>query len=92
MMQYKFVQPVTLNLNFGLPLYNTANPMQNLTADNIKSADYFKSMPFDATLSWKPQENFMLQFSVIRRSASDYFNSDFYSPLSPQSDYRGMRW
>jgi hypothetical protein len=89
MLQYQFAQPVTLNLNFGLPIYNTANQFQNLTTSNIKSADYFKNMPFDATLSWKPRDNMLLQFSVIRRTVNDYLSNDYYSPLGPQHNYRG---
>ena len=92
MMQYQFAQPVTLNLNFGLPLFNTANQFQNLTTNNIKSADYFKNMPFDASLSWKPTQNMLMQLSIVRRPATDYLSNFYYNPLDPQLGFHGQNW
>jgi hypothetical protein len=92
MIQYKFAQPVTLNLNFGLPIFSTYNQAQNLTTQNIQSMEYFKNMPFDATLSWMPKQNLLLQLSIIRRTADDYLSNQFFSPLDRQFDYLGNRW
>jgi hypothetical protein len=92
MIQYKFAQPVTVNLNFGLPIFSTYNQAQNLTTQNIQSMEYFKNMPFDATLSWKPKENLMLQLSIIRRTANDFLSNGYFSPLDDQLDYYGHRW
>jgi len=92
MIQYKFAQPVTLNLNFSLPIFSTYNKAQNLTTQNIQSMEYFKNMPFDATLSWKPKENLMLQLSIIRRTANDYLYYEYFSPLDRQLDYFGNKW
>ena len=64
MMQYKFTAPVTLNLNFSLPIYSTFSPYQNLTSQNMQSLNYFKSVPFDVSLCWKPSDNFQMNFSV----------------------------
>ena len=80
MIQYEFAKPVTLNLNFGLPIHSTYNQMQNLNADNIRSADYFKNIPFDVSLTWQPKDNLLMRFSVIRRTMNEY-STGFYSPL-----------
>lgn len=85
MMTYQFAQPVTVRLNFGLPIYSTYSTAQNLTADNISSADYFKNMPLDFSVSWKPTQNFMMNISMIRNpqptmfGSSGFFN-DFLMP------------
>ena len=86
MMQYEFAKPVTLNLNFGMPLFSTSDQARNLTPDNLQSAEYYKSMPFDISLSWKPKDNLLMRFSVMRRSAEDYYNGfgrdeRLYSPI-----------
>jgi hypothetical protein len=79
MMQYKFNAPVTLNLNFGLPIFSTASSAQNLNRSNIQSMEYFKSMPFDVSLSWKPLDNMLLQLNVHRSTGNQYFfNDPFY--------------
>ena len=72
MMQYRFSAPVTLNLNFGLPIYSSFSPYQNPSAKNIQSLDYFKSMPFDIGLNWKPSENLNFNISIINRPYSGY--------------------
>ena len=74
MMQYKFVQPVTLNLNFSLPIYSSFNSAANLSPNNISSAQYFANMPLSASLSWQPKDNLLLRFSVVRQPA-DYQQS-----------------
>jgi hypothetical protein len=71
MMQYKFNKPVTLNLNFGLPIHNSLNSDQNLTQENIESLSYFENMPFDVSLTWQPRDNFLMRFSVSKRSYGD---------------------
>jgi hypothetical protein len=68
MMQYQFSKPVTLNLNFGLPIHSTYNDANNLSRENIQSADYFKNMPFNASLTWQPSDNFSMRFTVARES------------------------
>lgn len=42
MLTYRFSQPVTLNLNFGFPLFSTFSSTQNLTAQNIRSGIFQK--------------------------------------------------
>jgi hypothetical protein len=80
MLCYQFSQPVTLNLNFGLPIYSTFSSAQNLTMKNISSAEYFKSMPVDVSLSWKPSNNLLFQINVVRNPQYDLF-SGAYSPF-----------
>lgn len=82
MMRYQFVAPVTLNLNFSLPIHSTFSPMQNLSSNNLQSLDYFKSIPFEMSLAWQPTKNTMLQFSIVKQTANDYFSSGYYSPWS----------
>ncbi len=78
MMQYKFSAPVTLNLNFGLPIFSTYSSAQNLTTSNLQSMDYFKSIPFDFSLKWKPSENTMLKFSFSREMIGSYYSDQYY--------------
>lgn len=87
MMTYKFSQPVTLNLNFGLPIHSTFSSAHNLSSENLQSLDYFKSMPINASLTWRPSENFAIQVGVMRNVGASYyhnpfslFGSPFYSP------------
>jgi hypothetical protein len=80
MLTYQFSQPVTLNLNFGLPIYSTFSSAQNLTSKNISSAEYFKSMPIDVSLSWKPLNNLFFQLNVVRNPQWDMFSGP-YSPF-----------
>lgn len=82
MMTYKFSQPVTLNVNFGFPIHSTFSSEMNLNPDNIESLDYFKNMPFDASLLWQPSEKFAMQIRVIRNPAYySPFSSSYYSPF-----------
>ncbi len=85
MLSYKFSQPVTLNLNFSLPIHSTYSSELNLNMENIESLDYFKNMPFDASIIWQPKENFTLQLSIIRNTQASslyYPFSSYYSPLN----------
>jgi hypothetical protein len=79
MLQYKFAEPLTLNLNFSMPLYSSFNSAQNLTSENINSMAYFQNMPFDVSLTWKPTNKLMMHFSVIRDPQS------LYSSFMPMS-------
>jgi hypothetical protein len=84
MLTYKFSQPVTLNLNFGFPLFSTFSSAQNLTARNITSAEYFKNMPLDVSLAWKPTENMSFLLNVSRMPEnyySNYYSPFYYSPF-----------
>ena len=87
MMQYKFNAPVTLNLDFGLPIFSTFSSTQNLTTQNIQSLDYFRSIPFDFTLSWQPLENCYFQFSVSKYSdgslSSQYYPFSYFQNRFP---------
>ena len=67
MMRYQFTAPVTLNLNFGLPIHSSFSPMQNLSSGNLQSFEYFKSMPFNMSLDWQPRENMHFIFSRKKR-------------------------
>lgn len=73
MMRYQFTKPVTLNLNFSLPIHSTFSPMQNLNQGNLQSLDYFKSVPFEMSLSWKPTENTSLHFSIVKPAGNGYY-------------------
>jgi len=72
MIQYRFAKPVTLNLNFGLPLHSTYSSERNLNWDNVESLEYFKSMPFDVALTWQPREDMLFRLSVSKYSTEDY--------------------
>ena len=65
MLQYRFTAPVTLNLNFSLPIHSSFSPYQNLTSQNVQSLNYFKNIPFDVSLTWKPSERFLFNFSIV---------------------------
>ena len=78
MLQYKMAAPVTLNLNFGLPIHSTLSSAQNLTTDNLQSLDYFKSIPFDFSLTWQPSEKMMMRFSVARETYGNSYLLDQY--------------
>jgi len=65
MLQYRFAAPVTLNLNFSLPIHSTFSPYQNLSGENMQSLNYFKNIPFDVSFTWKPSERFFFNFSVV---------------------------
>jgi len=85
MLTYQFNQPITLNLNFGLPIYSTFSSAQNLTDKNLSSAEYFKSMPIDVSLSWKPSNNLFFQINVVRNPQYDLFSGP-YSPFYYQQN------
>jgi hypothetical protein len=76
LLQYRFAAPVTLNLNFSLPIHSTFSPYQNLTTQNVQSLNYFKNIPFDVSLSWKPSERFLFNLSIINYPAY----SGYYGP------------
>jgi len=87
MMQYQFSRPVTLNLNFGLPIHSTYNDAQNLTADNLRSADYLKNMPLNASLTWQATDNLQMRLTVAREP---YGTGLFYDPYDePMLRYGG---
>jgi hypothetical protein len=79
MLTYKFSQPITLNLNFGLPLFSTFAAGQNLSSQNLTSMEYFRNMPIDVSLAWKATDNMFFLLSFERAPAGYY--SDFNSPL-----------
>jgi hypothetical protein len=93
MLQYSFLAPVTLNLNFGLPIHSTFNASQNISMDNLRSADYFNSIPFDFSLTWKPSENTNFTLSISKMNTYDYFGGYYnhsiwnrYPYFSPDKD------
>lgn len=86
LIQYRFAAPVTLNLSFGLPIHSTFNDASNLNYSNIESLEYFKNMPFDVSLNWKPRDDMMLQLRVVRQTMDDYYGAymnsrAFYNPI-----------
>lgn len=78
MLSYQFSAPLTLHVDLGFPIFSSHSMSQNLSAQNFKSADYFKSMPFDASLTWKPAENFLMKITVARNTTDPFSN---YSPF-----------
>lgn len=70
MLKYQFSKPVTVEVSFGLPIHNTYDPLASLNSDNIQSADYFRNIPFDASITWQPTERFMMNFSIIRDASN----------------------
>lgn len=79
MMRYDFVAPVTLNLNFSMPIHSTFNSGSNLTSENIESAEYFRNMPVAASLTWQPRDNLLMRFSVVRDPRAYSYRQ--YTPL-----------
>jgi hypothetical protein len=76
MLQYQFSKPLTLNVSFGLPLFSSYNSRSNLTPENLKSADYFKNMPFEGTLTWQANDKMLMQVTIARYTgASNYFSN-----------------
>ncbi|NLW31307.1 MAG: hypothetical protein GXY77_07620 [Fibrobacter sp.] len=83
MMQYRFNAPVTLNLNFGLPIHSTFSSAHNISANNLHSMDYFKSVPFDVSLTWQPTDRMLFHFGVSKYTSSPYFFADpYYDPFN----------
>ncbi len=92
MMQYRFNAPVTLNLNFGLPIHSTFSPSRNLSAGNLQSLDYFKSMPIEMSLYWQPSKNTLFQLSVQKSSWDNGYYSGYFNDMYPWSPvYRSER-
>jgi len=85
LLTYQFSQPLTLTMNFGFPLYSTFSPYQNLNQQNLTSTQYFKNMPLDVSLAWKPTENLFFQVNVARNQ-----HYDFYSDMGYPMYYRPM--
>lgn len=78
MLQYKFTAPVTINLNFSLPIHSTFSSSQNLTPNNLSSMEYFKNVPFNFSINWQPTQNMLFHINVSRITASSYFWDDYY--------------
>ena len=81
LLTYQFSQPLTLTMNFGFPLYSTFSPYQNLNQQNLTSTQYFKNMPLDFSMLWKPSNNLLFQLNVVRNPQFYDFsgmNSPFY--------------
>lgn len=85
MLRYQFAAPVTLNLNFSLPIHSTFSHTQNFTSNNLQSLEYFKSIPFEVGLSWQPTKNTLIEFNIIK-----YPQNSFLSPYN--SYYNGLFW
>ncbi|NLE02125.1 MAG: hypothetical protein GX640_19870 [Fibrobacter sp.] len=77
-LQYQFIAPVTLNLNFSLPIHSTFSSVNNMSVSNIQSLEYFKNIPFDVSLTWKPSENVNFSINVARYTEGSYFADGFY--------------
>ena len=91
MLQYRFSAPVTLNLNFSLPLYSSYSPYQNLSTKNMQSLDYFKSVPFDVSLNWKPSDRFQFNFAVVNYPTYGYgYGMNNFSAM-PWMDWSARR-
>ncbi|NLL12501.1 MAG: hypothetical protein GX267_03800 [Fibrobacter sp.] len=86
MLQYKFAAPVTINLNFSLPIHSTFSSSQNFTPNNLSSMEYFKNVPFNFSINWQPTQNMIFHFNVSRITASSYFWDDYYN------GYHGFRY
>lgn len=80
MFQYRFNAPVTVNLNFGLPIHSTVSSAHNLNLNNVQSLDYFKSMPVSGSITWRPMQNVILQLNVERNT---YSGSSYYDQMFP---------
>ncbi|MFP4243012.1 MAG: hypothetical protein ACLFQB_14395 [Chitinispirillaceae bacterium] len=72
MIQYKFNAPVVLDLNFSLPIHSTWNMGQNLSRENLESLEYFRNIPMDVSLTWKPTRNMSFSFSMFNGTSSFY--------------------
>lgn len=84
MMQYQFAAPVTLNLNFSLPLHSTYSSMSNLSSSNLQSMEYFKSIPVEMSVSWQPTKNTSVHFSLYKSGTNNmmqYGNTSLFRPF-----------
>ncbi|MBN1983117.1 MAG: hypothetical protein JW795_16405 [Chitinivibrionales bacterium] len=81
MLTYQFSAPITVNVNIGLPLYSSYQGGFNLNKSTLQSAEYFKNIPLDATLTWQPSSHFSMQINVIRNSSVTDYHS--FSPFFP---------
>jgi hypothetical protein len=88
MMRYQFAAPVTLNLNFSLPIHSTFSSTQNLTSGNLQSLDYFKSVPFEMSLAWQPAKNMLLQFSIVKPGTNGFYSSGYSGMYHPWNSSR----
>lgn len=89
MMTYKVSEPVTLNLNFSLPIHSSFSSSMNLNHENIESLEYFKSMPFDASVIWSPSENLHMKFTIGRSpSAPSLFSPFHYQSIAGYPFFR----
>ncbi len=89
MISYRFARPVTLTLNFGLPIHSTYTSAGNLNWENIESLEYFRNMPFDVSLSWQPREDMILRLNVSRHTTESlYYHNLMYG--EPYGFYRGQ--
>jgi hypothetical protein len=79
MLSYRFSRPLTLKANFGLPIYSTFSPYQNLNQQNITSTEYFKNMPVEASLLWKPSANLGFQITMSRNNYGYFSGYPWYS-------------
>ncbi len=80
MLQYEFSKPVTLNLNFSLPIHSTFNSAHNITTENLESAEYFRNIPFDAHLTWNPTNNLMMRISVVKHNDASLLHAYQQTP------------
>jgi hypothetical protein len=71
MLQYQFSEPITVNVNFSLPIHSTYNSAHNFSSENMESAEYLRNIPFDASLTWQPSNNFMMRLSVLRNTGAE---------------------
>jgi len=84
MLEYNFVAPVTVRLNFSLPIHSTYSSSMNFTSQNLTSTEYFQSIPFDAQVLWQPRENVSVLFSFSR---SQYNGAAGTYPYMPQRGF-----
>lgn len=83
MLQYKFAAPVTVNLNFSLPIHSTFSSGQNFTPDNLSSFEYFKNVPFDFSINWQPTQNMRFLLNVSRLTGNSYYPGDHFYGFYP---------
>ncbi len=80
MMEYRFSKPLTLNLNFDMPIHSsygssfTETGNSGISAMQQSPSEYLSSMPFDVSLTWQPRDNLFMHFSVSQRNASYGYN------------------